>query len=111
MVPTLKITGALPSLRTLKRKKRFILSVQSSEAATITLEGILERGKKPDRRIAQRPKVTLTAAGKRRITFKLTKAGLKLLAQTRRDVVRIRARAVFRSGARLPVVQVRRKLR
>ena len=111
VVPTLKITGALPSLRTLKRKKRFILSVQSSEAATITLEGILERGKKPDRRIAQRPKVTLTAAGKRRITFKLTKAGLKLLAQTRRDVVRIRATAVFRSGAKLPVVQVRRKLR
>jgi len=111
VVPTLKITGALPSLRTLKRKKRFILSVQSSEAATITLEGILERGKKPDRRIAQRPKVTLTAAGKRRITFKLTKAGLKLLAQTRRDVVRIRARAVFRSGAKLPVFQVRRKLR
>lgn len=110
--PKLTITGALPSLPTFKRKKRFVLTVKVSEPGTVTLVGLLERGrKKPARSLVQRRKVILRAAGKRRVTFKLTRAGLRLLANKRRGVVRIRAKSKFTSGRTLPVVQVRRKLR
>jgi len=98
-------------MRTLKRKKRFLLTVVVSERGTVTLDGLFERGKKQAKRLVRRPKVTFRAAGRRRVTFKLTRAGLRLLAGKRRGVVRVRARSAFVSGRTLPLVQVRRKLR
>jgi len=109
--PTLTITGALPTMRTVKRKKRFVLTVAVSEPGTVTLDGLFERGKKQAKSLVGRRKVTFNAAGKRRVTFKLTRAGRRLLAGKRRGVVRVRAKAFFTSKRPLPVVQVRRKLR
>ena len=108
---TLTITGALPTMRTVKRKKRFVLTVAVSEPGTVTLDGLFERGKKQAKSLVGRRKVTFNAAGKRRVTFKLTRAGRRLLAGKRRGVVRVRARSAFKSARKLPVVQVRRKLR
>ena len=108
---SLTLTGALPHMRTAKRKKRFTITVQVSEPGKVTLSALLERGRKPVKSLAKQRAVTFNAAGKRRVTFKLTRAGLRLLAGKRRGVVRLRAKAVFTSKRPLPVVQVRRKLR
>lgn len=98
-------------MRTLKRRKRFTVTVQASEPGKVTLTALLERGRRPAKSIATRRAVTFNAAGKRRVTFKLTRAGRRLLNDKRRGVVRIRAKAFFTSKRPLPVVQVRRKLR
>ena len=109
--PSLSLSGALPRMRTLKRRKRFTITVQASEPGKVTLRALLERGRRPAKSIAKQRAVTFTVAGKRRVTFKLTRAGRCLLAGKRRGVVRIRAKAFFTSKRPLPVVQVRRKLR
>lgn len=109
--PTLTITGALPKLRTLKRTKRFRLTVVLSEPGTVTLQGRLERGTHQAKTLVRQRKVTFSTVRRRRVTFKLTRAGLRLLAHRRRGVVRIRATSLLKSGHTLPRLQVRRKLR
>lgn len=107
----LKINGALPRMRTLRRTKRFRLTIELSEPGSVRLSALLERGSKRALVVVSPRTTTFKAAGKRRVTFTLTRAGLKRITARRRGVLRIRAKATFGSGRTLPAIQVRRRLR
>jgi Domain of unknown function (DUF1929) len=107
----LKVHGKLPRMRTLRRTKRFRLTIEISEPGKVRLSTLIERGKKPAKSVVKARTITFKAAGTRRVTLRLTRAGLRRIKAKRRAVLRIRAKAAFASGRTLPVVQVRRKLR
>ncbi len=107
----LKLNGKLPRMSTVRRTRRFGLTVQVSEPGKVRLSARLERGTKPALFVTTTRTMTFKAAGTRRVTFTLTRAGLRRLKARRRGVLRIRAKVAFASGRTLPAVQVRRNLR
>jgi hypothetical protein len=111
VTPKLRVTGRLASLRTIRRTRRFSVLVELSERGSVVLSALLDRGKKPGLSLAPRRTIRFTAPARRRVTFKLTRTGLRRLATLRRGVLRIRAVARLGSGPALPVSQTRRQLR
>jgi len=107
----LKLSGKLPRMGTVRRTRRFRMTVALSEPGRVRLSALLERGSKRPRAVATGRRVTFTKEGRRRVTFRLTRAGLSLLSARRSAVLRIRAQPTFRSGRTLPTVQARRRLR
>lgn len=107
----LKVTGALPSLRTLRRRPRFSIVVTLSAPGRVELRALLERSGRRALAITSTRRIRFRAAGRRRVTLKLTRRGRRLLKQRRRGVVRIRASARLDSGERIPPLTVRRRLR
>jgi hypothetical protein len=85
--------------------------VEISEPATVVLSALLDRGSKRGLPLAAKRTVTFRAPQRRRVTFTLTRAGLRRLAKLRRGVLRIRAVAKLDSGRTLPASQTRRRLR
>jgi len=109
--PVLKLSGKLPRIGTVRRTRRFRMTVELSEPGTVRLSALLERASKSAKPVVRARKMTFTREGRRRVTFRLTRAGLRLLSTRRSAVLRIRAKATFRSGRTLPAVQTRRRLR
>jgi Domain of unknown function (DUF1929) len=107
----LKVTGRLPSLRALRRSRRFSVIVTLSAPGRAQLRALLERPGRRALAITSTRRIRFHAAGRRRVTFKLTRRGRRLLQQRRRAVVRIRASAWLDSGEPALRVSVRRKLR
>lgn len=107
---TLTLSGRLSSLRTLRRTKRFRITVAASEAGKVRLSTLLERGGRSPTAIVRRRTVTFRAEGKRRVTLRLTRAGVRALQARRTASLRIRAKATFSSGRKLPVEQLNRFL-
>ena len=108
--PRMRLTGKLPSLRTLRRTKRFRIAVTVSEPGTITLSARLGDGAHRGKALAGSKKITFRTAGKRAITFKLTRAGLRLLRHRKKGLLRINATAKLRSSATIRT-HIVRKLR
>jgi hypothetical protein len=109
--PKLVVSGRLPSLRTIRRTRRFRVMVSVSEPARVILSALLDRGSKRGLTVARKRTMRFTAPKRRRVTFTVTRVGLRRLARLRRGVLRIRAVARFDSGSTLPVSHTRRRLR
>jgi Domain of unknown function (DUF1929) len=107
----LKVTGGLPSLRTLRRRRRFSVVVTLSAPGRVELRALLERSRRRALAITSTHRIRFRAPGRRRVILRLARRGRRLLEQRRRGVVQLRARAMLDSGERLPPVTVRRRLR
>ncbi|MEA2187913.1 MAG: hypothetical protein QOK16_2924 [Solirubrobacteraceae bacterium] len=111
VTPKLKVSGRLARLRTIRRTRRFSVVVGISEPGTVVLSALLDRANKAGLSLARRKTMTFATPNARRVTFTLTRAGLRRLSKLRRGVLRIRALARLDSGRTLPVSQTRRRLR
>jgi len=105
---TLRLSAQLPSVRTLRRTKRFAVTIVISEAGRVRLTALLAGGSK-HRSVVKARTATFRSEGGRRVRLTLTRAGLRLLRTRRSVVLRIRAQATFSRARTLPVVQVRRR--
>ena len=108
---SLKLSGKVPRMATVRRRKRFRIAVTMSEPGSVRLSALVERRFRRALAVAPRRTMTFSTAGRRYVTFRVTNAGLRLLNAQPSVVLRVRAKATFRSGRTLPAVQVRRRLR
>jgi len=109
--PFMALTGKLPRKRTVHRTRSFHVTRRGVRAGNGTRVRAAQARRQPTPARCESRKVTFAVAGKRRVTFKVTRAGLRWLKARRRAVLRIRARATFASGRTFPVVEVSRRLR
>lgn len=108
---SLKLSGTVPRMATVRRTKRLRIVVAMSEPGKVRLSALVERRFRRALTIAKGRTMTFRKAGRRRVTFTVTNSGLRLLNARPSVVLRVRAKATFRSRRTLPAVQVRRRLR